>query len=251
VVLPDEEGPAIKMMRGRRFLAQGGDLGGHFSHVALVQGLRDQDQLPDAAGLDGIVQRADIGDREPFQPGAILPEGRQQLGILGQGQQLGRPVAAREAQGEAAVGPHQAEPAQVARGGHHITVVVILVISQAVQGQVILAAVGQQPDLVLVVLGFEVLDRLADRTSLFSKGISLSTRRRIWASSSASSESLSGSLSIIWQKYPPEATEWSIVKGDVGEQVVEGRVHQEGQRAAVDEHAVCFAHGDRAHGGLP
>jgi hypothetical protein len=119
-----------------------GDLRGNVGDMLFVQRLRDQDNLMAAAGKDGIIEGTHAGDAQAIQPLPIAAKGRQQLGIVGHGLELGGQVTAGEINREAAIGGDQVEPLKVTCGWHHVAVMVVLVIAQAVEGEVVFLAVG-------------------------------------------------------------------------------------------------------------
>ena len=63
VVLPLEDGPEIRMIRTCGQSA--GDLPGNLGDILFVQGFGNEDDLMDAPGDDGVIQRTDIPDTQP------------------------------------------------------------------------------------------------------------------------------------------------------------------------------------------
>ncbi len=99
---------------------------GHRGDLHLVQCLGDQDHLIGMAFLDCVVERPNGRDAKFLQPGAVLPECTQQIGVT---LHFAQPVGGcptREAQDERGIAqPLQGESTQVARGGHHVAVMVV------------------------------------------------------------------------------------------------------------------------------
>ena len=227
-----------------------GDLGRDGGDLPLVQRFRNQDHLAHAVVLDGLVQRPHAGDVQPGEPVAVLPESDQQLGVIRHRQELGGRVAAREAQGEALPGERQGEPAQVARGGGHIAVVVVGVPLHPVDGQVVFAAVSQQARLVLQPLFFKQPDRLLQRDLLAPEGQvglhqlphfllqPLQLLLREWLASGYLAEIAPRSHRVVHSQ------------GRARVELLESHLQQEGERAPVDAHPVRGAHGKRGDPGV-
>ena len=118
--------------------------------VLLVERLGHQDHFADAFGLNGFIQRSHTVHFHDFQPLPILTKGSRQLGVVpicGQGRRM---FWGRILEDEARQMMAQTEGAQVACGRHHIAVEIVLDLMQCIQLQIVLSAVFQQPNLVIV-----------------------------------------------------------------------------------------------------
>ncbi len=73
-------------------------------------------------------------------------------------------MAARKTQGKTAIRGNQFKPADIARGRHHITVMVINMRPQTIESDIFFLAMAQQADFIEVVLTLEVGNRLLKRS---------------------------------------------------------------------------------------
>ena len=123
--------------------------------------------------------------------------------------------------------------------------VVIAVIAQAIERNVFLLPVGQQPHLVEVALAFEIGNRLEARHFLALEG-------GVFGHPIAHPLLQIGQFFVAERRTVADLAEIAargdrMVNGQVvaREQVIERRAQQEGQRTAVDARPVCIGHRDR------
>src|SRR5258705_8486040 len=114
---------------------------GNIRNVLLVQSLRDEHDLICKDRLNGIIQSTNIINIEGFKPVAILTKGIKQFWIITHRLNFSRCISAWKLNGKTTTFQFKIKPLQISSGWDHVTIHVINLIADAIDGQVILMAI--------------------------------------------------------------------------------------------------------------